>query len=119
MPFYRGMRMSNRILYLGAKNVFFSAINFVMEKKNYELFQFESWGDCLGQLEDLDVFYIFVDCDTCEDALASIVKDSQIPVLCFTAGSEAEKSVKIVKKPVSINDFEKEIDKVLKGQLDG
>ena len=106
--------MSNRILYLGDNNVFFSAINFVMEKKNYELFQFDSWAECSQQLDDLDVFYIFLDCDSCEDKLELVV-GAQIPVLCFSTSAMGTKSVVVVKKPVSINDFAEDIDKILKG----
>ena len=110
--------MSNRILYLGEKNVFFATINLILQKKNYLLYQFDRWDDCRDQLSDLDVFFILIDEDTFDSDLMELAA-SDIPVGVFTSPDNShlgpEVDFILMKKPLDVNEFTKDIDNILKG----
>ena len=110
--------MSNRILYLGEKNVFFATINLILQKKNYLLYQFDRWDDCRDQLGDLDVFFIFIDEDTFDCNLIEL-KASDIPFAIFLSRDnshlESEADFTNINKPLDVNEFTNNIDNILKG----
>jgi len=109
--------MSNRILYLGRDNVFFSAVNFLLESKNYRLYQFDCWIDCEQQIGDLEVFFIFIDRETFKGDLEG-ARSAQIPMLCFHKDEGVDhslgKEVIFIKKPIDMDEFGKNIDMILK-----
>ena len=109
--------MSNRILYLGKDNVFFSAVNFLLEGKNYRLYQFDCWSDCEQQIDDLEVFFIFIDHETFKGDLETVVS-AQIPVVCFYTNGGVDhglgQEIIFIKKPIEMDEFGKDIDMILK-----